>query len=418
VGSGIYLLPASLASLGAVSLLGWIFTTTGALLLALVLAKLSFTFPAAGGPYAFTRDAFGDFAGFLVTWGYWISICVGNAAIAVALVGYLASFWPAIVQHPAVAAGTALGNIWFLTLVNCLGVRKAGRLQLATTVLKLVPLLVIGTIGFAAFDRSNLTPFNPSGTPLLHSVNSAATLTLWAFLGLESATIPLRHISNPKRTIPLATVLGTIITAAIYISSSTAVLGIIPREELQQATAPYAVAAAIALGPWAAYLVAFGAVVACFGALNGWILLQGQFPMAAADDRLFPRLFARRNNEGTPVAGLVVSSLLVSGIVLTNYTRALVEQFTLIILLATLTTLFPYIFSSMAALLLRTKYPDKFSTEVHPGVSVAVALLAFLYSAWAVAGSGESTVYWGFLLLICGIPVYVWLKREPGGEEG
>ncbi len=412
IGSGVFLLPASLALYGGISVVGWLVTATGALVLALVFARLSRAVPKVGGPYAYTRRGFGDFAGFLVAWGYWISICAGNAAIAVAFVSYLTVFWPALARNSALAATMALFSIWLLTWVNATGVRRAGFVQLVTTVLKLIPLVEIGTLGFLAFNADHFVPFNVSGEPALSAVSATVALTLWAFLGLESATIPADDVRDPSRTIPRATIIGTLLTAVVYILSSVAVMGIIPPSSLAASTAPFADAAGTLWGSWARYVVGAGAAIACFGALNGWILIQGQLPFAVARDRLFPAIFGRASKHGTPVSGLVLSSVLVTVLVLTNYTKALVEQFTFIILLATLTTLVPYVFSSMAALIILIR--DRALPSGRMFAPFVLAVLAFVYSLWAVAGVGQEAVYWGFLLLLAGIPVYVWVTWRGG----
>ena len=222
VGSGIFLLPASLAAYGGISIFGWLFTATGAILLALAYARLSGIMPKTGGPYIYIQAGFGDFAGFLAAWGYWISIFVGNAAIAVGFVGYLAFFWPELASNSLLAAAVALGNIWLLTWVNAMGVRNAGFVQLITTVLKILPLIVIGTIGFLFFNIDNFTPFNASGGSSFSAITASAALTLWAFLGLESATIPADDVKDPTHTIPRATLLGTLFSAIIYILGTVA----------------------------------------------------------------------------------------------------------------------------------------------------------------------------------------------------
>lgn len=186
-------------------------------------------------------------------------------------------------------------------------------------------------------------------------------------------------------------------------------MGVIPPPALAKTTSPFADAATLMWGSWAGYAVAAGASISCFGALNGWILLPGQLPLATARDGLFPESFGRLAKNGTPVIGLVGSSVLVTLLMAMNYTKSLVELFTFVILLATLTCLVPYVFATMAELLIFIKERERFSGHRLLG-SCVIAVLAFLYSIWAIAGSGQETVYWGFLLLIAGIPVYVWMK--------
>jgi APA family basic amino acid/polyamine antiporter len=411
IGSGVFLLPASLAPFGGISIVGWLFTSAGAVFLALVMARLARRMPAVGGPYAYTRRGLGDLPAFVVAWGYWISIWSGNAAIAVGFVGYVAAFFPVLAQHPALGAMTALAAIWFLTAVNAWGVKEAGVLQLWTTIIKLLPLLAIGTLGLLYMEPVHFTPFNLRGGSPLNAVTATATLTLWAFLGLESATIPADSVRDPARTIPRATLLGTVLAAAVYILATAGVMGILPAEELARSTAPFAQAGAAVWGPRVGSLIAAGAAVSAFGALNGWILLQGQMPRAAAMDGLFPGVFRRMSPRNTPVAGLILSSLLITGLLALNFTASLVDQFTFIILLATLSTLIPYAFSSVAEMVITFR-----ERRTLPGRRVAktftIATLALLYSLWAIVGSGWKTVSWGFLLLLAGIPVYLWQVRE------
>jgi basic amino acid/polyamine antiporter, APA family len=417
IGSGIFLLPASLAPYGGISILGWAFTTLGAVSLALVFARLASLVPKAGGPYAYTRAGFGDFLGFWVAWGYWISTWSGNAAISVAMVSYLRVFIPAL-ESTALACLVAVTAVWALTWVNCRGVRQAGWVQVATTILKLLPLTGIALFGIFWLRKEHFVPFNTSGVPGFSAVSAVAALTLWSFLGLESATIPAEAVERPERTIPLATVAGTLIVAAVYVLGTVAVMGALPPGTLANSGAPFADAARAMWGDWAYYAVGFGAIVACFGALNGWILVQGQIPMAAARDGLFPRRFGRLSKSGVPAFGLVISSLLLTALLAFNYSGAhtLVEIFDFVILLATLSTLVPYAFCAMSELLIFVRERPRFQGQRLAG-SVIIALIAFAYSMWAIYGSGARTVLFGFLLLVAGIPVYVLLRRQQAAEE-
>ena len=350
VGSGVFLLPASLAPYGVYSLWGWVVSTAGALLLARVFSRLSRRAPLAGGPYAYPLEVFGDFAGFLLAWMYWISIAAAVAAIAVALASYLGTLVPSLGTHPAGAA-VALTATWLLTGVNILGVRAAGRLQLITVVLKMSPLIVFALWGIFYFDPHMLLAGKPVASAPA-ALDASAALTMWAFLGLECATIPADHVRDPERTIPRATLYGTVIAAVFYILCTTAVMGIIPAASLEHSNAPFADAARLLWGGWAGNLIALAAIISCFGALNGWILMSGQFPQAAARDKLFPKLFARELDRGTPALGLVFSSIVGTVLILMNYSHGLVETFNVIILIATFFTLVPYMLCSLAELLL------------------------------------------------------------------
>ncbi|HNR72589.1 MAG: amino acid permease-associated protein [Bacteroidetes bacterium OLB12] len=405
IASGLFMLPATLGLYGGISLIGWVISGAGAMCLAMVFSWLSKLKPVAtGGPYAYTHEGVGDFAAFLVAWGYWISIWCTNAAIAVAFVSYLTAFIPALGHNPMLSVGTGLGAIWFLTWVNTRGIREAGIVQVITTILKILPLVFItlGGVFFLNFDH--FTPFNVSTESNLSAITSCTTLTLFAFLGLECATIPSGKVINPEVTVPKATILGTLLTTIIYVSSTLVVMGLIPPDSLHQSQAPFADAAASLWGEWARYLVAGGAVVSTFGALNGWILVQGQMPFAAARDKLFPKIFEKENKYGTPAMGLVISSLLVSVLMSMNFSKSLADTYTFIILLSTLTVLIPYLFSIIAFVMMGAKKKMLNTTKY------VVAALAFVYSMWAVIGSGEEIVFWGFVLLMAGLPFYAFIK--------
>jgi APA family basic amino acid/polyamine antiporter len=406
VGSGAYLLPSSLGKFGPISLVGWIVTAVGAMSLALVFARLGRIMPATGGPYAYTREAMGDAPAFLVAWGYWVSVWVANAGIATAFVAYLTPFFPGLKESPLYSGAAAVGTIWLLTAVNLRGVREAGMLQLVTTVLKVLPLVAVGTLGLLAMNTANLTPFNPGGGSGFSAVTASATLTLWAFLGLECATIPAHEVRDPERTIPLATVLGTAVTALIYLLSSAAVMGVLSAPELSASSAPFADAATRMWGSAAGKVVAAGAAVAAFGVLNGWVLMQGQMPLAPARDGLFPSRFGRLSRRKTPAFGLVLSSIFTTVLVATNYTRGLVGLFTFSALLGTVTVLLAYLGSSAGQILLIFRRPGRFGGKGATR-AIVISAVAFVYSVWAIVGAGWNVVLWGAVLLTMGIPVYL-----------
>jgi len=404
IGSGVFLLPASLAAYRGLSLAGWLVSAGGAVMLALVFARLARGFPEAGGPYAYTREAFGDFPGFLIGWGYYFSTISTLPALAVALVGYLDPFAPGLVRSPGSAAMLAIATIWVLVGVNVAGVKAAGQVQVVTTAIKIVPLVLVGFGGLFFFTPEVVSLPATTETPMGQQLMATITLTLWAFLGLECATIPAGSVRDAARTIPRATVVGTVLAAVIYIVSTIGVMSLVERGQLASSTAPFADGAERLLGTGAGQLVALGAAISCFGALNGWVLIAGQFPMAIAKDGLFPPLFGRLSSRGTPALGMIVGGVLGSVLVAMNYSRGLVDLFTFIILLATLSTLVPYAFCSMAVWLM--------PNQPRPaGIAAVVSALAFIYAMFAVAGAGAEAVFYGFLWLLAGLPVYVWVRR-------
>lgn len=420
IGSGVFVLPAALAAFGTSSLLAWLFTATGAFLLAMVFARLGHAYPKTGGPYAYSRRAFGDFVGFQTAWGYWLAAWIGNAAIAVAFVGYLGYFFAPLsgstTGDHVIQAVVAAAAVWLLTLINLRGVRQAGIVQYATTVLKVLPLAAIALLGLFWMDTGNFGPFNPTDQSAFGAVTAAATLTLWAFIGLESATIPAEDVEDPERTIPRATLWGTLIATGIYILGTVAVMGVIPQAALAESTAPFADAAARMWGGWAGDLVAVGAIVSTFGCLNGWILLQGQMPFAAARDRLFPPSFANKNRFGAPAFGLVVSSVLLTLLLVPNFNSSLVTRFTDFILLATTTTLIAYVYGAAAQLMLLVTDRESFSPK-RLTKDAAIGSMGLAYAGWAIWGAGYSGAAWTFFLLLAGIPVYLWMKYRYAATE-
>jgi APA family basic amino acid/polyamine antiporter len=415
VGSGVFLLPSSLAAYGGISLVGWLFTAVGSFLLAWVFARMARGFPRTGGPYAYGRRAFGDFVGFQTAWAYWIAAWLGNVAIAVAFVSYLGHFVDPLAGSSAgdhvLQALVAGGAIWLLTLVNLRGVREMGAVQVVTTVLKLVPLVAIAFVGIFWMDSANFEPFNASDSSTYSAVSGAAALTLWAFIGLESATIPAQHVRDPERNVARATLIGTTVAAVVYVLGTMAVLGILPAHVLADSSAPFADAASEIWGGWAGDVVALGAIVSTFGCLNGWILLQGQMPYAAARDGLFPQAFGRLNRYGVPATGLVVSTVLLTAFMIPSYNSSTVDRFTDFILLATTTTLIAYVYGAAAQLMLIVQEPARFAGG-HPVRETLIALLASTYAVWALYGAGYRSTAWAVMLVLAGIPFYVWLKAQ------
>ena len=408
IGSGIFLLPASLAAFGGISLIGWLVASVGAILLAIIFGNLSRLVPNVnGGPYAYTKVTLGEFPAYLVAWGYWVSIWCTNAAIAVALVGYLGIFFPILTTSPLVSILTGLSFIWFFSWLNSKQIRTIGFVQLITTILKIIPILFIALVGIFYINSDYYLPFNLSTETNFSAIATTTTLTFFAFLGMESATIPSKSVENPASTIRKATIFGTIITIFVYVLSSAAIMGIIPAETLANSTAPFADAAAKFWGESAKYWVAGGAVISTLGALNGWILIQGQLPMAAAQDNLFPKVFGKQNKNGSPAIGIFLSSILVSILMILNYTEGLVNAFTFMMTLSTLSVITPYIFSTASYAILLFAKKEKGMTG-----KLIIAFLAFCFSILIIIGSGQEVVFWGFLLLMSGIPFYVLLKRN------
>jgi APA family basic amino acid/polyamine antiporter len=414
IGTGIFALPSALAPFGPVSLVAFGIVTVGALALALTFGALSKRVPASGGPYVYAREAFGEFAGFLNAWSYWITAWAGNAAIAVAWVGYVEVFVNTG-HKPWISMSLALAGLWVAAAINLTGVRNIGAFQVFTTVLKFVPLVFMATIGLLFIDPDNFGAFNASGRSTLGAISAAAAIALFSYLGLEAASVVAGRVREPERNVPRATVYGTLLCAVIYILGTLAVFGTVSHGALGTTVAPFTDAANNVFGgTWAGDVVAVAAIISGIGALNGWTMLCAEMPYAAARDGLFPDAFAKlRGQNGIPVFGIIASTVLASLITVFSYTR-FEDVFTKIVLLSVLTAVIPYLFSAAAQLYwLLVRGPETLSPR-RMARDVTVATLALAFSYWSIQGSGYQTVYYGLFVLLLGVPVYVWLKRGQG----
>lgn len=406
VGSGVFLLPAALAPYGWNAIFGWMVTIAGALCLAFVFASLARRFPQAGGPYAYTREAFGRAPGFVVAWSYWISVWTANAAISLAAVSYLSRFAPGMAGAPG---PFAIALVLAFTLVNCLSLRGAGGVQLVTTGLKLLPLvaaIVLAGLVTGGDGGASLAPFRPAEISW-SAVTATAALTLWAMVGFESATVPAGRVENPERTIPRATLIGTLAVGLLYLLACSAVALLLPAAEAAGSNAPFADFIGRYWGEGPASLVALFAAISALGALNGWVLIQGEMPLALSRDGVFPAWLGKTSRAGTPVRAHLVSSGLVALLILANTSRSMGDLFTFMALLSTAASLVAYLTCSLAALRLQ----QAGRMERAP-LLLAAATLGALYSAWAIYGAGPEPAAWGAALLLSGVPIYFIMKRN------
>jgi amino acid transporter len=409
MGSGIFLLPSSLARIGSISILGWAISTAGAITLAVSFSRLGFLCPKPGGMHAFARDGIGLYAAFTASWCYWLSLWVGNVAIAIAFTGYLSYFFPQLTE-PLAGASTAVVLIWLLTLLNYRGAGWIGLIQKITSLGMLIPVSGMALLGWFFFQPGQVgANWNVSGLDDWSAIMAASSLTLWAFLGLESACVVAGVVENPQRNVPIATMLGTLFAAVIYIASTFAIMGVVPVSELAQSAAPFSLAAQYMFGGWAGWLVSFCAVLACLGSLNGWIMTVGQVAKAAADDGLFPQVFAHTNQYGAPFKGMALTALLMTSLVYLTLAPDLARQFQIITLLCVFTNIIPYLLS------LAGIYSIMRSCNV-PLVEFRlygfIAMLAMVFCFYALAGSGRDTVFYGAMTMLLSIPLYGWIAHR------
>jgi arginine:agmatine antiporter len=304
-----------------------------------------------------------------------------------------------------------LGAIWAVVLINLRGVKAAGLFAEATTYSKLVPFVAIALIGLFYVQGEHLSQFNPSGEPLLTAAAALAPLTMFAYLGLESATVPAGDVRDAARTIPRSTIIGIGIAAVLYVLGTVVVLGVVPREVLMKSVAPFSDAARLMWGDWAAVAVAIAVIVSSIGALNGWTLLMGQVPMAAAHDRLFPGVFGRLSPRGVPALGIVISAALATLMVAFQAlgSPGVRAFYSLVVGLSTMTAVVPYAFCALAVGLVAASQASRSAAAPRVGV---VGAIAFVFSLFTIYGCGPTAVLYGLMLLMLGIPVYVWQRRR------
>lgn len=402
IGSGIYLLPATLAPLGTNALIGWGATIAGAMTLAFVFARLAAKLPCAGGPYAFADAAFGPVVGFAVAWSYWILIWAGNGALAIAVVSALSVPFPGIASGlPAFA--TALLLIWTLVAVNIRGVALAGRIQLVTAVTKLVPLIAIILLALwllLADGRAAIVE-NPPVPISAGAISAAVALTFWGFLGVESATVPADRVKDAARIVPLVTLLGTALTGLVYVLVAGAIGLMMPADITAASPAPLAVFLGRAWGTGALEIAAIFAAISALGALNGFILLQGEMPWAMARGGVFPAWFGKESRHGTPARAHLVSGVLVTIVMALNYTGRTGTLFADIATISLAAGMLAYFVSALAALKLLAG--DRAAT--------LAAIVAALFVLWMIYGLGLRANLWGLGLLALGLPVFLWVRR-------
>ena len=417
MGSGVFMLPTNLAGIGSVSLYGWIITIVGVIALALVFARNSMITPRDGGIIAYASDAFGPFIGFQTTICYWISAWVGNVALLVAGVGYLSYFFPAL-KDPLVSSLSAIVILWAFILLASAGAKVAGWSQSFTACCMLVVVLGTGFVGWFWFKPALFSEvYNGTNGSDMSAIVSAASLALWGFLGVESAVVSSGQVENPESTVPRATVLGLLIAAVCYVTSCTVIMGLVPHSELVNSAAPFADAARYMFGKFAGEAVSVLSIIACFGSISGWLILQSEAPRAGARQGIFPAFFASVNKNDVPMKGLIFTGVLMTVVLLTTASPNLAKQFQVIILMSVFASLLPYIYALVALPVIMT------AKSLNKGrgfiLYCFLSVVGILYSLFALFGSGSNAVFWGVLMMMVTIPLYalVAVNRSKHGKK-
>jgi putrescine:ornithine antiporter len=407
MGSGIIMLPTNMAQVGAISLLSWGVTAIGSMAIAYGFAQAGVLNQKNGGMSAYAEEAYGKSGFFMVFYLYFFSLAIGNVAIAISAVGYLSTFFPAMSASPIATCISVIGLIWLTTVANFGGPKVTGRIGAITVWGVIIPVAGLSLVGWFWFSGKTFeAAWNPQGMSLLQGVGSSIALTLWAFLGMESAAQNSDAVENPKRNVPLACMLGTLGAAVIYILSTTVIQGIVPNEELAKSTGPFGLVYAKMFNPTVGSVIMALAVMACLGSLLGWQFTIAQTAKSAAQDRLFPSLFAKVTANNAPITGMIVMGVVQSLMALSTISPSLSEQFSALVNLAVVTNVIPYIIALSALIVMMKKAGVPESTFMRNAIITTVATL---YSTYAIYASGASAVLGGTVVMGLGFVIYGFL---------
>ena len=410
MGSGIFMMPATLAitSGPAAIMIAWVITAIGSIFLALSFAKLGSKMPKTGGPYEYSKKAFGDFTGFMSAWLYWNGSWIGNAAVIIAIASYAGHLFPVLANNHLAGFLFTSSVLWLFTIINIVGVRLAGKIQTTITIFELLLFLFFIIAAATHFKISNLIPLAPIGKGL-DTIPSAATSTLWAFVGLESATIAAGEIKNPEKNVSRSTIYGIIIAAVMYMLINLFAMGAMPNSQLAKSGAPIADILSEYFGSGIATFVTIGAIISILGTTVGWILSTARVSFAAGEDKVFPAIFAKIHPKfKTPYVSLIIGSILVNLLLFLKFNDGFTSTFKFITLLATLSFLPVYAMTAASEIMLIVKREKNFNFRNFIKNSI-VPLLGFSYATWAIYGSGAETVMWGFLMMLMGVPFYLYM---------
>ena len=420
IGSGIFTSPQSLAQVSnpLTTVLAWIITGIGSVLLALSFANLGTKYPTTGGPIVYTHKAFGEFTGFLIAWTFWIGSWIGNAAIITAIIRYLTPFFPILSENGIVAFLISSAFLWFVTYINFKGVKEAGIVGIITTTLKLAVILVFLVIAIYGFNPEYLKTYSSPEVTGLGSLPSAIAVTLWSFIGLESAVVSGGEIKNPEKNIRKSTILGTIFASIIYMLLSVLAMGGLSQAELAASDAPLsAIINSITGGTWGGAFISLGVIISAAGAASGWIMTTGRIAYAAGTDGLFPKFFTHLHPKfKTPTTALILSTICTNILLIANYVSSLTSAFDFMINLATLSFIPAYAFSACAEIILTYKSGNKLSFSKFIKHSF-FSILAFIYAVYIICGSGAESAMWIFILMLLGIPFYVYKKLQDSNTQ-
>ena len=405
IGSGVFMLPAGLAPYGEFSILGWLISGLGAICLALVFAGLCSRFPRTGGPHVYVKEMFGVSASFFTGWTYWVISWVSTSAVIIATVGYLSPFIGT--APPSIYLLIELLLLLMITSLNLKGIQAAGKADFVLTLLKVVPLLLLPLIAIWYFNVEHFV-LQPeiAARPLSSKLAEVTLLTLWGFIGLETATTPAGSVENASKIIPRAIVFGTLCTALLYLISSIGIMGLIPGDVLASSKAPYVLASQYLFGGNWHLLMSVIASVVCIGTLNAWMLTSGQIALGLAEDGLMPSLFANKNSNGSPNSGLIVSALGICPLLFLTMDSSIAKQITSIINFSVVAFLFVYLMCVFAYIKVLYQERARYYHWIY-------ALLALIFCCWIIYKTSCLTIVISLAFVFSGVPMYFfWYRRN------
>ncbi|WP_305371797.1 putrescine-ornithine antiporter [Photobacterium leiognathi] len=404
MGSGIILLPSSLAATGGIALLAWVITALGALAIAYAFAKCGMYCTDEGGMSAYAEKAHGKSSFFIASYTYYVCLVISAVAIAVSCVGYLEYFIPWLKETPIHTFVGVISILIITMFANVRGAKITGQISTVTVWGIIIPVLGLSIIGWFWFDTKIFAEaWNPHGHSVTSAIYSGMALTLWAFLGIESAGANSGTVENPERNVPLACMLATVFSAATYIASTTVIQGIIPNDILAKSDSPFGLVFAQMFNPFVGEIITAMAIMACVGSLLGWQFTNAQVSKVAADMRLFPKIFSDVNKYDAPFKGMMIMLALELLLAVMTISPTLLKQFNVLVNLAVFINMVPYILS-LTALGIIMKQANVGKKEYNIGIFVGS--VAVIYSIYGAYTTGEEAVFYGTVITLFGYFFY------------
>lgn len=408
IGSGIFILPSTLAGYGKFGLYGWCTAGLGAILIAMVFAELCSRFPSTGGPYVYVKKVFGRIPGFFIGWAYWLVSSVSNTVLVISSISYLSPF---------LGNETALQCLFFETLlvlaiawINCRGVEFSGTMEFILSFIKFATFIIVPFILFPQFESSNIEMSEQyMSMSSLKLVDIVTIFCFWGFIGVECATTPAESVINPSKTIPLAIVLGTFGVAVIYLINSAAVMGVVPHGTLETSAAPFVDAIEAVVGKNTSLLMSFIASIVCIGTLNAWVLTSAQISLGLANDGLLPKMFGMKNKSGAPQNSVLVCCIGMIPILVMTMDKTLAAQISNIIDFSVKTFVVIYMCCTLALLKILISEKKIFKTFL--------AIIALLFCIQILLDGSVKSLFISSMFFISGVVMLPYFKKQSKQKE-